>query len=468
MNKSFSSQIICGFILLFSSTWVHATEWLVLEPTGTQLPFSGNENKYYFPIELKQPIDCKGVATTRFYLGLSVGTSGLRSTLSINQLISASNFALKIKVPLDKISWKMIDYYDTAYNACTADLLFIDVDYNSGSLTELNELPENTHVIQSMATEFTDRTGFYQIAYLEQPFMCDGVETNEVVFFPASYGSGYYDEGFKDNVGVWQNYTIPLIFNAAATKQLIRILPANARFRDDDPNQRNFCEVGNFTLVPYLYKPLLPTEQCDSDDDDSTAGNSDDDGSDGNSDGSTGGSDDSSGGNDDGSDGGDNGDSSDGDDNSGNGGDDNTDHDGPDYALLEYLLEPVAVETSDQYGHFFGEDAIESCFVNTSKWAAKGYGAWLTLDLGRLYQVTQLAVALDGPTNQTNDFVIEVSEDGVYWVEVLMVTQQVADNQHQYYRLAEAVSAQYIRYTHTGSSHKNEKVNLSNIKVYGR
>lgn len=447
MNKSLSSQIICGVILLFSSVWAYAAEWMVLDPVGTQVPLSGSNNTYYFPVELKTPVDCNGVQTSRFYLAISNYTSGIRRTLSMNQLVSASNFALKIKVPMDKVSWKMIDFYDKAYYGCTADLIFISVDYNSGALNQLEQLPENTHVIQKMETEFSDRNGFYQIAYLEQPFLCDGVETNEVVFFPASYVDGLYDEGFTDNVGVWESYTIPVIFNAASTKQLIRIWPENARIRDDDPTLHNYCEVNNFTLLPYLYKPLLPTEQCNSDDD---------------STGDTSGDDSSSGGS------GDNSGSSDGDDNSSNGGDDNTDNDGPDYALLEYLLEPVAVETSDQYGHFFGEDAIESCFVNTSKWAAKGYGAWLTLDLGRLYQITQLAVALDGPTNQTNDFVIEVSEDDVYWVEVLTVTQQVADNQHQYYRLAEAISAQYIRYTHTGSSHKNEKVNLSNIKVYGR
>ncbi|MBO5797161.1 MAG: discoidin domain-containing protein, partial [Clostridia bacterium] len=152
----------------------------------------------------------------------------------------------------------------------------------------------------------------------------------------------------------------------------------------------------------------------------------------------------------------------------------------PDWHLLSYNATVSASSTLDAAHD--GKNAVNESI--RSWWSAKtgNAGEWITIDMGKLCAVNAIQINFadqdaDVFTGRDHTFcynyLVEFSGDGNTWYTLVDHTGvtaeafQAKDTSHDYYELASAIGARYIRVTNKGAIPANGKFALSGIRVFG-
>ncbi len=133
--------------------------------------------------------------------------------------------------------------------------------------------------------------------------------------------------------------------------------------------------------------------------------------------------------------------------------------------LYDNQLDVYGVEASGNDGNM--EQGAVDLSMDT-RWS--NYGAsTLTVDLGSVKTVTGVAIAMWKGAERIYPFSIEVSEDGVEWVEALAKTQNSGTTENfEKYDFPTPVSARYVRYSGDGATDPDKNYcHISEIAILG-
>ena len=140
------------------------------------------------------------------------------------------------------------------------------------------------------------------------------------------------------------------------------------------------------------------------------------------------------------------------------------------WMLLSYRKAATASSTLDTFPASRVTDENPRTF-----WVAQHNrpGEWLTIDLGRAYEVKAIQVnyadyqagLYGSDSNVVTRFLLRVSQDGTAWATVADLSREQRDRPNAYIEIAEPTRARYVRYehVHVGAAH----LAISDIRVFG-
>ena len=128
------------------------------------------------------------------------------------------------------------------------------------------------------------------------------------------------------------------------------------------------------------------------------------------------------------------------------------------------LLPVVSVQASEaQTPH---EPALSIDGDMTTRWAAQGGGQWIAYDMGTVATVREVGIVWFADSRPQTGFAIEISDNGVDWVEVFRGASNGAVGEFELYAFAPA-PARYLRIANTSRSSR-AWISIVELEIYGQ